>query len=102
MLTCLPDEVVFQNISNGLMDSTADGKKAFAKLATAGGVQAFESRQQTVSHALTVADVTLLKLDYFAVALRICQTDGARRSKAAVLRSFDVPCFTELGCKHNL
>jgi len=66
MLACLSDEVVFQNLSNGLVDSTADGKTAFAKLATA-GVQAFESRQQTVMHAITVADVTLLEINYVAV-----------------------------------
>ena len=66
MLACLSDEVVFQNISNGLVDSTTNGKKAFAELATA-GVQAFESREQTAAHSITVADVTLLEIDYVAV-----------------------------------
>ena len=66
MLACLSDGVVFQNISDGLVDSTADGKKAFAKL-TKAGVRAFERRQQTLTHAITVSDVTLLEIDFVAV-----------------------------------
>lgn len=50
MLACLTEDVVFKSISNGIVDTEANGKAAFAKLATA-GVQAFESRQQTVTHA---------------------------------------------------
>ncbi|WP_424976511.1 nuclear transport factor 2 family protein [Dinoroseobacter sp. S124A] len=65
MLACLAQEVTFQNISDGVITAVTAGRAAFETLARA-GAEAFRSRSQRVRHAITVADTTLVEIDYRA------------------------------------
>jgi len=65
MLACLADDVAFRNISGGVETARADGKTAFAEMARFGAA-AFSVRRQTVRAAITVADTTLVEIDYAA------------------------------------
>ncbi|MBO9436374.1 nuclear transport factor 2 family protein [Ruegeria sp. R13_0] len=66
MVACLSDDVAFRNIVDGDVTMETSGKQAFSDLASA-GVQAFKSRQQTVTNMITVGTVTLVEIDYSAV-----------------------------------
>lgn len=66
MLACLSENVLFRNISQGVVSAEAADKATFAEMAKS-GVAAFESRKQMVTNAITVADITLLEIDYSAV-----------------------------------
>lgn len=66
MLDCLAEDVVFLNVSGGVVDVRADGKRAFAEMAERGAA-AFSSRRQAVIRAMTVWDTTLAVIDYAAV-----------------------------------
>ena len=66
MIACLSDDVVFRNISGGVVTAEASNKTAFAEMAEFGAT-AFETRSQMVTNAITVADTTLTKVDYDAV-----------------------------------
>ena len=65
MLDLLTDNVRFQNLSDGKVTAEASGKESFRRLAEA-GAQAFSERRQTVRNAITVADITLLEIDFRA------------------------------------
>lgn len=65
MLDCLADEVVFRNLSAGQVTAEAIGKLSFAQMAHAGAA-AFSTRRQAVTQAITVADTTLVEIDYTA------------------------------------
>ncbi|MEM7444925.1 MAG: nuclear transport factor 2 family protein [Pseudomonadota bacterium] len=69
MLDCLADTVHFQNISDGAVTAEATGKAEFAEMAKFGAA-AFRSRQQTVTNAITVGDITLVEIDYRAVVAK--------------------------------
>jgi hypothetical protein len=66
MLACLTDDVEFQNISDGTIDTHTSSKDEFKKLANM-GVAAFESREQTVLHTISVSHITLVEINYQAV-----------------------------------
>jgi ketosteroid isomerase-like protein len=66
MLMCLSDNVSFKNISAGEVTAEASGKQSFAEMARL-GASAFETRHQKVTNAITVADTTLVEIDYSAV-----------------------------------
>lgn len=65
MLACLSESVRFRNISEGAVTAEAGDKAGFADLARAGAA-AFSARQQTVTAAITVADLTLAEIDFAA------------------------------------
>ncbi len=65
MLACLADTIRFRNISGGEVNAEARDKAGFAEMA-AFGASAFKTRNQTVTHAITVADTTLIEIDYTA------------------------------------
>lgn len=65
MLACLAETIRFENRSGGIVTATSDDKPAFAAMAHA-GVTAFAERRQTVLHAITVGDTTLVEIDYAA------------------------------------
>ena len=69
MLACLAEDVTFRNISDGAVTAETAGKAAFAALA-AFGVEAFASRHQAVTAAITVETITLAEIDYTAVVAR--------------------------------
>ena len=69
MLACLAEDVVFRNVSGGVVDAEARGREAFGRMA-AFGAEAFASRAQTVTQALTVWDTTLATIAYEAVVAR--------------------------------
>ncbi len=66
MLMCLAGNVFFQNISGGEVTAEALDKQSFEQMARF-GASAFESRQQKVVNAITVAGTTLAEIDYTAV-----------------------------------
>ena len=66
MLACLADDIVFQNIADGAVTAEATSKRAFEEMARIGAA-AFRSRRQAVTASITVADTTLLEIDYEAV-----------------------------------
>ena len=66
MLMCLAGNVVFQNISGGEVTAEALDKQSFAQMARF-GASAFETRQQKVVNAITVAGTTLAEIDYTGV-----------------------------------
>ncbi len=66
MLMCLAENVFFQNISGGEVTAEALDKQSFEQMARF-GASAFESRQQKVVNAITVAGTTLAEIDYTAV-----------------------------------
>lgn len=66
MLMCLSDEVSFRNISGGEVTAETSDKQSFEALAKF-GVAAFETRHQTLTTAITVADTTLAEIAYSAV-----------------------------------
>jgi hypothetical protein len=65
MLACLADNIFFQNISNNKVTAEASDKIAFADMARF-GASAFRNRQQTVTNAMTVGNITLVEIDYSA------------------------------------
>lgn len=65
MIACLAEDVVFRNISDGELTAEASGRAAFEEMARA-AIVAFSARRQTVKNAITVADTTLVELDYSA------------------------------------
>jgi ketosteroid isomerase-like protein len=65
MLACLAETIHFENRAGGIVTAAADDKAAFAAMAHA-GVTAFAERRQTVRHAITVGDTTLVEIDYAA------------------------------------
>ncbi|MGQ2902032.1 nuclear transport factor 2 family protein [Neoaquamicrobium sediminum] len=65
MLVCLADDVHFQNVAEGAVNAETRDKKEFAALARAGAA-AFSARRQTVTQSITVADRTMVKIDYAA------------------------------------
>ena len=66
MLNCLTDDVEFQNISDGEVNTHTHSKVEFENLATM-GVSAFRSRKQTVTNFMTVSNITLVEISYEAV-----------------------------------
>jgi len=66
MLNCLTDDVEFQNISNGEVNTHTNSKKEFESLANM-GVSAFKSRKQTVTQFMSVSNLTLVEISYEAV-----------------------------------
>ena len=66
MLSCLADNVFFQNISDGEVTAEVSDMQSFADLAKF-GASALETRHQEVTNAITVADTTLVQIDYSAV-----------------------------------
>ena len=66
MLACLTDDIEFQNISNGIIDTHTTSKEDFKNLADMGAA-AFDSRQQTILHSISVGSTTLAEIDYQAV-----------------------------------
>jgi len=66
MLSCLSDDVEFQNISNGEINTHTTTKEAFKNLADM-GVTAFKSRKQMVVYSISVGTTTLVQIDYQAV-----------------------------------
>jgi hypothetical protein len=69
MLAQLSEDVVFEAIDGGGVTTEARGKAAFAELAHF-AVEAFTSRRQEVTNAITVADTTLAEITYTAVVAR--------------------------------
>ena len=65
MLDCLAEDIVFRNLSAGQVTAEAIGKPSFAQMAHVGAA-AFTTRRQVVRHAITVADTTLVEIDYTA------------------------------------
>ncbi|TYR32350.1 nuclear transport factor 2 family protein [Mesorhizobium microcysteis] len=65
MLACLADDVHFQNISAGNVDTETRGKAEFEKLARM-GAGAFSARRQSVTQTITVAERTMIRIDYQA------------------------------------
>ena len=65
MLACLAETVRFENRTGGMVTATAINKADFAAMAHA-SVAAFAERRQTVRHAITVGDTTLVEIDYVA------------------------------------
>lgn len=65
MLTCLAEDVVFLNVSDGVVTAETSGKQAFAELAEL-SAQAFETRKQRVTNAISVGDTTLAEIEFFA------------------------------------
>ncbi|MDP5218753.1 nuclear transport factor 2 family protein [Ruegeria sp. 2205SS24-7] len=65
MLACLCNSVEFQNITEGVVSASTTGKQEFRELAQL-AVQLFESRRQTVTHIISVADTTLVEIDFTA------------------------------------
>lgn len=66
MIACLAEEVVFRNLSGGVVTAETAGRPDFETLARHGAA-AFATRRQTVTHAITVAGTTLAEIDYGAV-----------------------------------
>lgn len=66
MLQCMSDDVLFRNISEGAVSVERRGISAFAELAEQGAA-AFSERNQTITHAITVADTTLMNVEFAAV-----------------------------------
>ena len=66
MLDCLSEDVTFRNQIGGKINVETTGKDQFAELAKT-AVQAFETRNQTITNAITVAGTTLVEIDYTAV-----------------------------------
>ena len=66
MLDCLTDDVEFQNISSGKMDTHTTSKEDFENLAKM-GVTAFSSRKQSILNSISVSNITLVPVDYQAV-----------------------------------
>ena len=66
MLDCLTDDVEFQNISSGKMDTHTTSKEDFENLANM-GVTAFSSRNQSILNSISVSNTTLVQIDYHAV-----------------------------------
>ncbi|MEO0912815.1 MAG: nuclear transport factor 2 family protein [Pseudomonadota bacterium] len=66
MMRCLAEDVRFENHSSGEVTAEADGRAAFEEMARFGAA-AFETREQVVTHAITVADTTLAEISYRAV-----------------------------------
>jgi len=66
MLRCLSDDIEFQNISDGKLDTDIKSKVDFENLAKM-GVLAFLSRKQTVRKFITVSNLTLVQIDYQAI-----------------------------------
>jgi len=66
MLSCLADEVHFQNFSSGEIDAEAKGIGEFTALAKM-GASAFLERQQSVTNCIVVANRVMIEVDYTAV-----------------------------------
>ncbi|MEM0907469.1 MAG: nuclear transport factor 2 family protein [Pseudomonadota bacterium] len=66
MLAVLSDTVTFQNIAEGQTTTHTTGRDAFAELAHF-GAQAFTTRHQEVTNAITVANLTLIEVSYTAL-----------------------------------
>ncbi|KAB2784154.1 nuclear transport factor 2 family protein [Brucella anthropi] len=66
MLVCLSDKVSFRNISGGQVTAETSDKQSLEDMAKF-GASAFETRRQTVTNAITVADTTLVEIAYSAV-----------------------------------
>ena len=65
MLACLAETIRFENRAGGIVTATAVDKDAFAAMARTGAA-AFAERRQTVRHAITVGETTLVEIDYAA------------------------------------
>lgn len=65
MLACLAENIVFSNLSDGVVTAETFGKQAFADLAKL-GAQALETRDQSVTNAITVGDLTLVEVEFNA------------------------------------
>lgn len=65
MLACLAETIRFENRASGIVTATTEDKAAFAVMARE-GVAMFAERRQTVRHAITVGDTTLVEIDYAA------------------------------------
>ena len=66
MLSCLAENVFFQNISGGRITAETHDKPSLAEMAKF-GASAFETRHQKVTNAITVAGTTLVEVAYSAV-----------------------------------
>ncbi|MEM1078139.1 MAG: nuclear transport factor 2 family protein [Pseudomonadota bacterium] len=63
MLACPAEEIAFSHLEDGEIRAETQGKPAFAELAAA-GAQAFETRQLIIRHAISVAETTLVEIDF--------------------------------------
>lgn len=84
MLDVLAKDIAFQNISGGAVTDGADGRKAFAQMAEA-AVALFFEKEQTVTSAITVADTTVVRIDYRAVPAKDLP-NGWRRGETVTLK----------------
>ena len=66
MLDCLAENVTFRNYSGDELTAAAADKAMFEAVARS-GAEAFEMRTQRVRHAVTVADITIVEIDYAAL-----------------------------------
>lgn len=65
LMACLHDDIHFSNFSNGVLDAEARGKAAFSEMAQS-AIEAFATRHQTVTSAITVGPYTSLEIEYRA------------------------------------
>jgi ketosteroid isomerase-like protein len=66
MLSCLSEDIRFQNYSNGKLTAETSDKRSFEEMAKLGAL-AFSVRKQTLTNAITVTDMTAVEIDYAAV-----------------------------------
>ncbi|OCX65776.1 hypothetical protein BFP70_06425 [Thioclava sp. SK-1] len=64
MLAMMPENIHFRSIVDGATYAQAHGKLEFSQMATF-AISAFKWRRQVITHAITVADHTLIEVDYF-------------------------------------
>jgi hypothetical protein len=62
MVGCLTPDVVVRNVSGGEVSAEANGRAALAEA----GRQAFHTRNQAMTNAITVLDTTVVEIDYSA------------------------------------
>jgi len=91
MLACLAEDIVFQNMAGGAVTAEATSKHGFEEMARQ-GVAAFRSRRQVVTASITVADTTVVEIDYEAVVA----TDLPNGWKAGQALSFTGASLFEL------
>jgi ketosteroid isomerase-like protein len=63
MLSLLHNDIVFQNISDGKVDTSTKGKTEFQKLAEQSAVL-FKSRQQKITNCYFEEDKAVIDIDY--------------------------------------
>lgn len=83
MTAHLSDDVVFENIQNGIMTFRTEGREAFRQQATA-ALAYFSSRTQTILGMKPVADALEVQIAYSAVAA-VDFPNGVRKGDPLVL-----------------